>query len=199
MFLLFKVETTGLPKKVGNVYPNYTEFSNYSSARILSITWCLLKNLTKDDISKAVCNRFYRKWPCVAGIEYHGITQELCDNEGKPFKEIIEVFGKDLAQTKMILGYNVMFDINILLAELHLIESKDEISILKGLIDTRKVRCLMEMTKGICKIPTPKRGVYKSPTLDETFKYYYKIDDPDMQNIQKIQKYLMILSAMCSN
>jgi hypothetical protein len=48
----------------------------------------------------------------------HGITHELADKYGMEISNVLKIFAKFIDETDYIIGYNIFFDINIMLNEL---------------------------------------------------------------------------------
>lgn len=52
-------------------------------------------------------------------IKIHGITNEEANNKGKEIKKVLRRIGKIMKECDYIIGYNVYYDINVLLSELY--------------------------------------------------------------------------------
>ena len=50
-------------------------------------------------------------------IEIHGITDEICENQGRELKEVLDTFGESISQCDYYAGHNVQFDKYVIEAE----------------------------------------------------------------------------------
>jgi len=156
MFLIFDTETTGLPKKWD---APLSDSNNWP--RCVQIAWQVHN-------SKGEClsHEDYLIKPKDYTIPYdsenvHGISTELAKKEGESLGKVLSKFKSALSDCKFICGHNVKFDLNILGAEFHRLESKNPIE--KFLI----IDTCTEETAFFCKIPGGRGGKYKLPTLSE--------------------------------
>lgn len=149
MFL--DVETIGLPSKIGDAntkpeeqYYNYKENDKYNNSRIIQFSYwysnnyTIPTNLQVDDISNFVIKPKDFK---LAGLEFHGITNEIIKEKGvllsKAFKEFATLLLQD--EIDYIVGYNVCFDISIILNELHRLDYQNSIVKLKQLFKNQRI------------------------------------------------------------
>jgi DNA polymerase-3 subunit alpha len=117
--LTFDTETTGLPLKQDNDYANPKETAFYNTSRLLQISWiCTFGNIVKQK------RNFYVKTDIVINNSHiHGIDKKIIDEKGIDINEIFAMLQNDLKEIKMIIGYNVDFDLNIILSELYRFEN----------------------------------------------------------------------------
>jgi DNA polymerase III epsilon subunit-like protein len=169
MALIIDIETTGLPIRDGLPYGKYHPYENiemYNTSRIVQLSMMLCNDKyeeidLKDFIVKA--NDF-----TIDNHEFHGITNEISLNSGRPFIEIMEEFLIYIKQVSCIIAHNANFDINILFSELYRNGLHSIIMELK----TKKIICTMKNTKQIVKAKN-KYGI-KDPSLAELYKFVIK-------------------------
>lgn len=170
MFLFYDTETTGFPSG------DHTK----ASARVCQLG-AVLTDLYGNEMH--TLNHFIKPdgWKVSEFNIKHGITQELCEKEGKPLAEVIDLFSPLVARAIHKVAFNNKFDIQMLNIEywvLHKDESK--------LFDRHTGHfCAMNCAKPICKIPgTVKMGYagikgYKQPKLIEAYRHFFGKDFDD--------------------
>jgi DNA polymerase-3 subunit alpha len=163
-FLIFDLETDGLPKARNR---SYTDINNFPE--ILQVSWCFCM---ADEENRVLINEeYYDKY-----LKYMGtkdvfysphITTKLLEEEGHDHKEVIEDIIEILSRTDYIISHNIEFDLTILFSFLHKNKamSKEFLGI--------KTFCTMQRGTDICAIPNKwNRDRYKYPTLKELYQYY---------------------------
>jgi len=174
MALIIDVETTGLPIRNALKYgefPPYEKLNLYDTSRIVQITLMLCNEKLeevelKDFIIKA--DNF-----SINNSSFHGITNEISENKGVPFSEVVEVIKFYLPKISHIIAHNLNFDISILCSELYRLNMHSIISEIKS----KGMICSMKDTKNIVK-STNNYGI-KDPSLKEL---YYFVFQKDMEN-----------------
>ncbi len=156
MYLIFDTETTGLPK---NWNAPITDVDNWP--RCVQIAWQL-----HDDMGRMVSHEDFLIIPENYNIPYdaeqiHGISTELAMQQGKPLKEVLDLFNKALSKTKFVVGQNLNFDLNIMGCEFHR-SNMDTVLNQLPVLDT-----CTEKTALLCEIPGGRYGKFKLPTLTE--------------------------------
>jgi DNA polymerase III epsilon subunit-like protein len=104
--LLFDTETNGLPKS-RNIAGN-AEKGNWPD--ILSICWMIYED------EKHVKTEYHLVKPAgwkVKATAVHGLTQKMCETEGKPLAEVLGLFLADVAASKHVVAHNLRFDKNV--------------------------------------------------------------------------------------
>lgn len=113
MYLIFDTETTGIPH---NKTAPITDLENWP--RLVQLAWQL-----HDHKGKLLSQQNFIIKPDGFDIPFkaeqvHGISTKRALEEGHELAKVIERFEKDLANTKVLVGHNIEFDINIIGAEL---------------------------------------------------------------------------------
>src|SRR5688572_5964817 len=113
MYLIFDTETTGLPH---NKTAPITDLENWP--RLVQIAWQL-----HGEKGNLLSQQNFLVKPDGFDIPFkaeqiHGISTKRALEEGQPLKSVLELFYGDLAQTSLLVGHNIEFDISILGAEL---------------------------------------------------------------------------------
>ena len=162
MYLIFDTETTGLPKRWD---APITDVDNWP--RCIQIAWQL-----HDAMGNLVEHQDYLVQPEGFNIPYdaeqiHGISTALAQEKGIPLEEVLEKFNKALSKAKFIVGQNVGFDVNIMGAEFHRLQTGNPLQELP-VLDT-----CTEETALLCKIPGGRGGKFKLPTLTELHEYLF--------------------------
>ncbi|MEQ9414290.1 MAG: DNA polymerase III subunit alpha, partial [Cyclobacteriaceae bacterium] len=112
MYLIFDTETTGIPH---NKSAPITDLDNWP--RLVQLAWQL-----HDNKGKLLSQHSYIIQPDGFDIPFnaeqiHGISTKRAQEEGIQLSKVMETFIKDLDRTKLLVGHNIEFDINIIGAE----------------------------------------------------------------------------------
>lgn len=163
MYLIFDTETTGLPRDYN---APVTDLDNWP--RVVQLSWQL--HAADGGLMSA---KDYIVKPEGFTIPFnsekvHGISTERALKEGFPLAEVLSIFNEDLAKTKLVIGHNVDFDINITGAEYI------RANIDSNLLNIQKLDTKDESTD-YCKIPGGRGGKYKWPTLSELHKKLFGV------------------------
>lgn len=158
MYLIFDTETTGLPH---NKTAPLTDLENWP--RLVQIAWQVHSRN-----GKLLSQHNYVVKPDGFDIPFkaeqvHGISTQRALAEGHEVNEVLTHFVKDLTHTKLLVGHNIEFDINIIGAEF----------IRQG-IDTQAFLSLQKLDTGIasidfCQLPGGLGGKLKMPRLSELY------------------------------
>lgn len=194
--LFFDLETSGLPnfKKdlslpPENIYPSYKKNQHYNSSRILQIGWVYYNDFKfKNEI---IVNSVFRKPKDFYNIDkesekIHGINYEKIRNEGIKLSTILNGdFGDAIDDCEYIIGYNVYFDITILLNELYRLEFTDLINKIENLIKLKQILCIGQLSKQYCRTDDWKQySIYQIPKQKDV--YHFCFDKyPDNQHDAK--------------
>ena len=105
MYLIFDTETTGLPL---NWKAPLTDFDNWP--RCVQLAWQI-----HDVEGKLVDVKNYIIQPDGYEIPYnaskiHGISTDLAKDKGIPLLEVLKYFIKDVQNSKLVIGHNILFD-----------------------------------------------------------------------------------------
>jgi DNA polymerase III subunit alpha len=156
MYLIFDTETTGLPH---NKTAPITDLDNWP--RLVQIAWQL-----HDNTGKLLSQHNYIVKPDGFDIPFkseqiHGISTKRALEEGNDLKKVLSIFNKDLASTKLLVGHNIEFDINIIGAEF-----------IRQSLDTDHFLSLQKLDTGIaatefCQLKGGIGGRLKMPRLTE--------------------------------
>ncbi len=156
-FLIFDTETTGLPLRDN---APLEELNNWP--RMVQLAWQL-----HDATGKMVAAKNHIIFPEGFTIPYsaekvHGISTKKATEEGKPMVEVLLDFATDLAKSRLIIGHNIDFDINIVAAEyLRSGVSNDFLQ--------KKRLCTKVESTDFCALPGGKGGKFKWPNLRELY------------------------------
>lgn len=165
MHLVFDTETTGFPdSKLSPTHP--------AQARICQLAAVLLDDRLEE--VDAFCH--YIKpdgWQISEGAsKVTGITNELCEREGKPLEIVLAEYLLFLGHCDTLVCHNYKFDRKML-----------DIELANGamvLTKTYKGICTMEILTPICKLPQLRKNAfgnkYKWPKLTEAYQYLFGED-----------------------
>ena len=147
MKLFIDLETTGLPKtKSFNNWYNYTELDKYESSRIIEIGIVVTKNDgdTLIEYSSLVKpNNFTNLTQTVKGLTK--LSDIDINSQGKSIRKVFDILKKYLVDIDTIIAYNIGFDINVLLSELHRINDTEMIDMINNI----KHDCVMNLSKEV--------------------------------------------------
>lgn len=186
---IFDTETSGLPLKKPNTkwgsrneYYDYFNNDGYDCSRIISIAWFYTNNFQQDTLDMN-CIQYYIVKPDenlkdINNSHIHNITYDMAIEQGLDFENILsKELENYLLETDYIIAHNVMFDVHILLNQLHRNNKTNIISHINTLLDNNQCICSGEIGKTICKLEFtnskyPKRFKtnYKMPKLAEFYK-----------------------------
>lgn len=158
--MFIDTETTGLPQTIG--FDNYHHPSiveKYNSSRVIEIGYLIYENgkLDKEFNSLVVPDNFV-----ISNSHIHGITQADAENKGNSIVEVFASLLKDLENVDYIIGHNIMFDINIILAECY----RYKFEKLINKIEKTQTKCTQKIGK-------KKMSLYKYPKLIELYKFLF--------------------------
>ncbi len=156
MYLIFDTETTGIPR---NKTAPLTDLENWP--RLVQIAWQL-----HDAKGKLLSQKNFIVRPDGFDIPFkaeqvHGISTKRALEEGLDLKMVLSQFAADLENTKVLVGHNIEFDINIIGAEF-----------IRQAIETEKFLSLEKVDTGIastefCQLQGGIGGKLKMPRLHE--------------------------------
>ena len=169
--LFFDTETTGLPPKgMYNASPTCTDIW----PRMVQLAWIVTNQEGK--ILKRRSEIIYPDGFTIPqeATDVHGITTERARREGKPLREVLDDFAKDLVNAKQIVCHNVEFDQHIVGAELYRMDMDYQ-----ALMDKPSI-CTMLSSTNFCAIPNPNGyDDYKWPKLSELYRKLFNRDFED--------------------
>lgn len=155
-YLIFDIETTGLPKSY-DVVPEI--LSNWPF--IVSIGYVLYDKEHKLVANKELLLKQKKKIPQKA-TEVHGITNEMCKEKGLEPKIVFEHFQELERMSRVIISHNLEFDLPILQAEF----------LRNGLpkpFQNHIQFCTMVNSTNFVQLPSYHTNQYKYPKLVELF------------------------------
>ena len=176
--IVLDVETTGLPDKVKIFYKNCknedkyklkyvhpTFYEKYENCRIIEIAYVILNE--NDEIVKK--SSFLIKGRNIQNSQIHGITNEMCEEQGLNIQDFFSSFENDLKNVSIFVAHNAEFDFTILLSECYRYGKTDLIYKLKKI----KIYCTMNNGSRILQSN-------KFLKLIELYQHFYK--DSVIQN-----------------
>ena len=152
-YLFFDTETTGVPE---NYKAPINDLKNWP--RLVQIAWILCDekgNIIEYAEHIVKPNGFIIPKDATS---VHGISTERAMKEGRDLKDVLIAFTEIVKDTKVIVGHNISFDINIAGAELLRTG-------INCLVQNKNSICTMKSTVNFCALPG-KYG-YKWATLEE--------------------------------
>ena len=157
MFLIYDTETTGLPK---NFSAPVSDSENWP--RLVQIAWQL-----HNDMGELLEVKNFIICPDGFTIPFnaekiHGISTKRALDQGADLNYVLSEFNKAIEQAKFIVGHNIIFDVNIVGAELFRVGMKSSL-MESATIDTK------EEGTNYCAIPGGRVGKFKWPTLTELY------------------------------
>jgi len=150
--MILDTETTGLPFS-----KNPKDLEKFSNARLIELGYIIYDqkgNKVKEYDSLVKSSGF-----SIKNTHIHGITDLDLILYGKPISEVYNIFYEDLLTVDLIIGHNIIFDINILLSEAYL----NKYDTIYKYLEEKKTNCTMEMGKMFFNLD-------KNPRLKELFK-----------------------------
>ena len=172
-YLIFDLETTGLPS--GNVRA-YKDYNTFKECRIVSIGWVILG---KD--MKEITNKYYviQRDGFTIPPNVHGITNKISDTIGIDIHVVFEYLLGDIIDylVDMLGAHNIVFDKNVLLHHVFRYSHPTLYTKIRSL----PTYCTMIGGKDLLKIPLKNHRIgekmYKYPNLKELYAFFR----PDLQ------------------
>jgi DNA polymerase-3 subunit alpha len=159
-YVIFDTETSGLPARKGwDTYHNPAQYDKYySNSRMIELGYILYEDgkEIKRYESLVIPDNYE-----INNSHIHGITTDKANADGRPIQDVLTQFESDLVGVDMIVGHNVLFDKNIVLAEAYRYGRHN----LVRLMDI-KYACTMGLGK-------THMNSYKSPKLIELYAYLF--------------------------
>ncbi len=213
---IFDTETTGIPAIRPNTkwgsrdqYFDYYNHDAYDQSRIISIAWYYTNNFSQDTLDISKVEYFIRKPDTFTEINnshIHHITFDMAHSQGLDLQIILEQkkLEKDLIESDYIIAHNVMFDVHILLNELHRLNKTHLTTHILNLLDKNQCICSGEIGTPICKLEFPNskypkrfKQNYKMPKLSEFYKIVFNKDMENAHNAKgDVQALVQILSKI---
>lgn len=185
--LFYDLETTGIIKtprglKPEEEYPDYKDLKKYDNTRIISIGWIFMDKFDYDyeigieNISENIIKPNGFIIPNES-INIHGITNDEANNKGKDIKKVLKKIGKIIKKCDYIVGYNIYYDINVLLSELHRKKRNITIKKILKLKEEEKIICIGQISSKEAKPKEWKqKNNYQIPKLMNVYKKCFNED-----------------------
>lgn len=110
-------------------------------------------------------------------INIHRITNEEANNKGKEIKKVLKKIGKIIKECDYIIGYNIYYDINVLLSELHREKRNITIKKILKLKEEKKIICIGQISSKEAKPEGWKQKInYQIPKLMDVYKKCFNED-----------------------
>lgn len=174
--LFIDTETTGLPL---NDKLTYTNVDNWPFLVQVAL-------IIEDDNFGILAKRSFILKPenytiPASSTKIHGISNKKANDEGENRDKVISFLDKVLYCSDVIIGHNIMFDINVIKAEIIRVKGLDNSLFTQK---EHKIIDTMKMGVNICKLPnlsifTHQNNPYKYPKLNEL---YYKLFNRHFSN-----------------
>jgi DNA polymerase-3 subunit alpha len=175
MALIIDTETTGLPERVNpniRINPNYKNINKYDNCRVVQLCFMLCdENLQKIETKNYIIKK---NGFDINNSEFHGITNEISNNNGIDFNIVCNDFLNYLTKISHIIAHNIDFDINVLKSELFRIGKQNIIDE----IDKKILFCSMINTTNIVNC----NGRY--PSLAKLYKFSTNNDITNAHNAE---------------
>lgn len=175
--LYFDTESTGLPRKCTETYetiqPNITQLGfilERNGVDVMTVdalikpdNWFVHEDATGERPPSIISHK---------AMDVTGITPELCEAEGIPIADAVELFVIAAEHADVIVCHNTAFDLKVLAAEYARLQpkAKDPNIVFAG----NPSLCTMKAATPICKIPKANaKTAYKWPRLDEAMLFFF--------------------------
>ena len=163
--LFFDTETTGLPvtKGWGQYFePMFTSY--YDDSRMIELAYVIYD--ANKQIIKSISYIIRPNGFVINNSEFHGITTDDAKEFGVDIQDVLQEFKSDLADTDMIVGHNINFDLHIIMSECYRTNNNDFVDLAIKLKTINKT-CTMEIGKEYMKEHK------KFPKLVELYRYLF--------------------------
>lgn len=120
--IIVDTETTGLPftKPPYYEFPNPRNLDRYEKARLVEVGWRILNDQgTLLEENSYIIKPAGGYDPEEGGaFEVHKISRAEAEKNGRPIREVLEIFLKKVREASLFVAHNVEFDRSILLSEI---------------------------------------------------------------------------------
>lgn len=171
-YMVFDVETSGLPKKRNS---SYKDVENWPY--VVQIAWGICDNNGKESIKNYIIYPENFEIPPEA-TKIHNITHQYALDNGFKIKDILNEFIEDCKKVNLIVAHNMSFDYNVVSCELFRNGLNNEC------ISKKKKICTMETTTNYCKLGDFKFGKYKWPKLIELYQKLFNKDKEGLHDAE---------------
>jgi len=116
-YVIYDTESNGLPKNrdIGK----FRDFNNMSTCRLIELAWQVRDNKTHKLLKeKSQLIKFSDFFIPPDTSNYNGITEEMVLKDGVELPDIITEFMEDIGKAKYLVGFNIVFDINLIHGEM---------------------------------------------------------------------------------
>ncbi len=195
-FLIFDVETTGLPKRNYGSLPHYQDINKYNNSRIVQLSYSTYSFNSKKKCKKNYIIKSNNLNPLLKfkiteeSLLIHGIDEKKSESIGVYLNKCLHKFYNKLNKITVIVGHNIDFDLAILKSELWRLYLSNNINksdidsksifyknFIK-LLSSKKTYCTMKRNVNLCKIPFDTKNTnkvsYKYPKLEELYETLFK-------------------------
>lgn len=169
--LFFDTETTGLPKDYNEPYTNSDNWP-----RLVQLSW-IIEDSKKNELEE---RDFIIKPDGFVipekSTKIHHIRHDWAERNGKDLVFILHEFYTYLSEADLLIGHNIVFDINIVAAEFSRLANKfQEWKFCARRLERIPTFCTMEEGKYYTKIPDLWED-YKYPKLIELYRHLFGRD-----------------------
>ena len=159
-YIVFDVETTGLPKS-NNISPK--EYKKWPY--IVQFSWVYVDSKYNKEEKSFIIKPDNYIIP-QESINIHRITNEIANSSGIDIKKALHYFITDCKKTNRLIAHNARFDVSVILSSCY----RNNIS--THFIKKKRIVCTMRCTTKICKIKG-RYGSYKYPKLEELYIFLF--------------------------
>lgn len=192
--MVFDTETSGLPTRINNKFPLFNNLEAYNQARLVQFS-CIIYNLTENKKMEEIDFIIKPEGFVINNSHIHNITNEIALNKGILINDLFIKLDKLMENfdINLIVGHNVIFDINIMKSEIFRFMKKNMLvnfNLMK--LFNKKYFCTMKNSINICKIPnTNYPGKFKYPKLEELYFHLYGKKPENLHNSLNDTRYTL--------
>ncbi len=185
--LFFDLETTGLPETRGfNKYYPYDEIIRYRNSRIVQVAVILVEYQNNEQKIIEEQNFIIRPDGFqITNDKIHGISHQMAVFAGISFIAVADQLKSIITQADILIAHNILFDKNVLCAELFRYGRQEDIDI----IQRKGEFCTSKNCDVITKIRCSR--YYKQPTLAELYQFLFKKEANNLHNAIQDTRILM--------
>lgn len=170
--LVFDTETTGLPKSKFSKPENTNEWPY-----IVQLSY-IIYNVEKMTVEKCFDHIIQIPSTIIINekcVSIHGISNQISTEQGIPLDICLDSFLDDFRSVDLVIGHNIEFDLNMILAELWR-RPRYSSSQIKTILNSTHLFCTMQEGMDLCRIKSLKNynnSDYKFPNLAELHHYLF--------------------------
>lgn len=142
--IVLDTETTGLPRSRNPQNPQ--NIQDFDTSRIIELAYIIYDENRNEILRKSYLIK--QDNFTIKNDHIHGITNEMCSNNGRRLEDVFSEFEEYLTDVTSIVAHNAIFDINVILSECY----RYGFFSLIDLLNSKNIICTYKLARQCSKI-----------------------------------------------